>query len=192
QQQPHSHAPLGGATQGGAQQGARHVAVPDIVPHVERTLGRIGQQRARCERITAVRQRDDAGPAGVRLHQRRARSGQPGIQRIVEAPRARQEPSTLLSTVPRRARASRCTCHFHETTPQAFRKLSRSALMVSASVVGMPCGKPLYVFKVLFCSNFADSGPESAYGTIWSSSPCITRTGTVIFFRSAVKSVWAK
>jgi hypothetical protein len=26
---------------------------------------------------------------------------------------------------------------------------------------------------------FADSGAESAYGTIWSSSPCITRTGTV-------------
>jgi hypothetical protein len=25
----------------------------------------------------------------------------------------------------------------------AFRKVSRSALMVSASVVGMPCGKPL-------------------------------------------------
>jgi len=26
---------------------------------------------------------------------------------------------------------------------QAFRNVSRSALMVSASVVGMPCGKPL-------------------------------------------------
>jgi hypothetical protein len=27
--------------------------------------------------------------------------------------------------------------------PYAFRKASRSALIVSASVVGMPCGKPL-------------------------------------------------
>jgi hypothetical protein len=27
-------------------------------------------------------------------------------------------------------------------------------------------------------SSFADSGAELAYGTIWSSSPCITRTGT--------------
>src|SRR5258708_8308599 len=25
----------------------------------------------------------------------------------------------------------------------------------------MPCGKPFWVFKVLFFSNFADSGPES-------------------------------
>ena len=48
---------------------------------------------------------------------------------------------------------------------------SRSALMVPASVVGIPCGKPLYVFSVPFFSNFADSGAESAYGTIWSSSP---------------------
>jgi hypothetical protein len=46
--------------------------------------------------------------------------------------------------------------------PYSLRNVSRSALMVSASVVGMPCGKPLYVFKVLFLSNFADSGPESA------------------------------
>jgi hypothetical protein len=31
-----------------------------------------------------------------------------------------------------------------------------------ASVVAMPCGKPLSVFNVLFLSNFADSGAESA------------------------------
>jgi hypothetical protein len=36
------------------------------------------------------------------------------------------------------------------------------AMMVSASVVGMPCGKPLEIFNVLFFSNFADSGAESA------------------------------
>ncbi|CKY85570.1 Uncharacterised protein [Mycobacterium tuberculosis] len=45
---------------------------------------------------------------------------------------------------------------------------------------------------MLFFSSLADSGPESAYGTIWSSSPCITSTGTVIFFRSSVKSVCEK
>jgi hypothetical protein len=47
-----------------------------------------------------------------------------------------------------------------------FRKASRSALIVSACVVGMPCGKPLYVFSVPFFSSFADNGPASAYGTI--------------------------
>jgi hypothetical protein len=32
---------------------------------------------------------------------------------------------------------------------------SRSALIVGASVVGIPCGNPLYVFNVPFFSNFA-------------------------------------
>jgi NmrA-like family len=41
-------------------------------------------------------------------------------------------------------------------------KASRSALIVWASVVGMPCGNPLYVFSVPFCTSRADSGPESA------------------------------
>ena len=36
---------------------------------------------------------------------------------------------------------------------------------------------------------FDDLSPPTAIGTIWSSSPCITRTGTVIFLRSSVKSV---
>jgi hypothetical protein len=40
--------------------------------------------------------------------------------------------------------------------------VSRSALIVSAWVVGMPCGKPLYVFSVPFCTSSADSGPESS------------------------------
>ena len=34
--------------------------------------------------------------------------------------------------------------------------------MVSASVVGMPCGKPLYVFTKPIYSSIADSGAESA------------------------------
>src|ERR1700760_4449387 len=68
----------------------------------------------------------------------------------------------------------------------------RSALIVSAWVVGIPWGNPWYVFRVPFGRSFADRGPESAYGTTWSSSLCITRTGTVIFLRSSVKSVWEK
>jgi len=47
-------------------------------------------------------------------------------------------------------------------------------------------------FSVPFWTSLADSGPESAYGTIWSSSPCITSTGTLICLRSSVKSVWEK
>jgi hypothetical protein len=43
---------------------------------------------------------------------------------------------------------------------------NKSALIVSAFVVGMPCGKPLYVFKIDPLINLALSGPESAYGTI--------------------------
>jgi hypothetical protein len=44
----------------------------------------------------------------------------------------------------------------------AFRKASRSALIVSALVVGMPCGNALYVFSVPFFKSFADKGAESA------------------------------
>jgi len=46
--------------------------------------------------------------------------------------------------------------------------------MVSACVVGIPCGKPLYTLRVAFLTSLAVSGPEAAMGTIWSSSPCIT------------------
>ncbi len=45
---------------------------------------------------------------------------------------------------------------------QDCKKASRSALIVSAWVVGMPCGNPEYVFSVPFCTSCADSGPESA------------------------------
>jgi hypothetical protein len=41
-------------------------------------------------------------------------------------------------------------------------KASRSALIVSAWVVGIPCGNPLYVLSVPFCASRAGSGPESA------------------------------
>ncbi len=53
--------------------------MPHVVPRVERALGGVGQQRTCGEGIVPVRQRDDAGQAGVRLHERRARPTQPGI-----------------------------------------------------------------------------------------------------------------
>ena len=48
------------------------------------------------------------------------------------------------------------------TNSQDCRKASRSALIVSACVVGQPCGNPLYVFSVPFRRSSAVSGPESA------------------------------
>jgi hypothetical protein len=41
-------------------------------------------------------------------------------------------------------------------------KASRSALIVSAWVVGMPCGKPGYFFRVPFCISSTARGPEVA------------------------------
>ncbi len=51
---------------------------------------------------------------------------------------------------------------------QPLMKASKSALITSAFVAPMPWGKPLYTFKVLCLSSLADSGAESAKGTIWS------------------------
>lgn len=53
---------------------------------------------------------------------------------------------------------------FHTPATLAFAAMNsrRSALICSAFVVGMPCGKPLYVFKIAPFTNFALSGPESA------------------------------
>ncbi|MNF16207.1 hypothetical protein D3C80_2191310 [compost metagenome] len=56
----------------------------------------------------------------------------------------------------------------------------------------MPCGSPGWIFSVPFFSRGADSRAESAIGTIWSSSPCRTRVGTLMAFRSSVKSVSEK
>src|SRR5579863_10230332 len=66
----------------------------------------------------------------------------------------------------------------------AFRNVRRSALIVPASPVAAARGKPSPVFKMLFLSNFADSGAECAKGAIWSSSPCTTRTRAVILSKS--------
>ncbi|MNT66876.1 hypothetical protein D3C72_2049740 [compost metagenome] len=61
--------------------------------------------------------------------------------------------------------------------------------MTSPWVVSMPCGKPAYTFSVPCFSSLTDSREESSMGTIWSSSPCMTRVGTVMAFRSSVWSV---
>ncbi|MGH3298350.1 MAG: hypothetical protein ACRDP7_41820 [Trebonia sp.] len=62
---------------------------------------------------------------------------------------------------------------------------SKSLLIVSACVVGIPCGKPVYVFSVPFCTSLTVRGPEVSWGTTWSASPFMARTGTLIFFRSS-------
>ena len=53
---------------------------------------------------------------------------------------------------------------FHTAATLVFAAMNsrRSALIWSALVVGLPCGKPLYVFKMAPFTNFALSGPESA------------------------------
>jgi len=67
-------------------------------------------------------------------------------------------------------------------------KASRSALVTSACVVGIPCGKPGYVLSVPSATSSAARGAIVAGLTVWSSSPCRTSTGTPIFLRSSVKS----
>jgi len=68
--------------------------------------------------------------------------------------------------------------------------------MVSASVVGMPWGKTLLGFNDdVAVSSLRQQAPRSAPSrddSGRSGSPCITRDGTVLFFRSSVKSVWEK
>jgi hypothetical protein len=45
---------------------------------------------------------------------------------------------------------------------QDWMNASRSLLMVSACVVGIPWGKPGYVFSVPFCTSWTARGPEVA------------------------------
>jgi hypothetical protein len=45
---------------------------------------------------------------------------------------------------------------------QDWMNVSRSLLIVSACVVGIPCGKPAYVFSVPFCTSSTARGPEVA------------------------------
>src|SRR5258707_8523792 len=48
---------------------------------------------------------------------------------------------------------------------------SRSALIWSALVVGIPCGKPGYTLSVAPFTSFEDCKAAAPMGTIWSSSP---------------------
>ena len=73
----------------------------------------------------------------------------------------------------REARSSRKSerlgrrCRYAEAVVAApLKKVSKSALIWSALVAGMPCGKPLYTFSVAFFSIFADLRPAAAIGTI--------------------------
>jgi AraC-like DNA-binding protein len=68
---------------------------------------------------------------------------------------------------------------------QDWMKASRSGLSTSACVVSIPCGKPGYVFSVPFCTSLTVRGPEVSWGTTWSASPFMARTGTLTFFRSS-------
>ena len=44
EEQPHTHAAIGGAEQRSEQQAPRQIVMPDVVPRIERGLGGIGQQ----------------------------------------------------------------------------------------------------------------------------------------------------
>src|SRR6267378_2680203 len=56
----------------------------------------------------------------------------------------------------------------HAPTPNrcSLKNASRSALIWSALVVGMPCGKPGYTFSVAFLTIFADIRAAAPIGTI--------------------------
>jgi hypothetical protein len=49
-----------------------------------------------------------------------------------------------------------------ERNDQDWMDLSKSLLIVSACMVGIPCGNPAYVFSVPFCTSSTARGPEVA------------------------------
>src|SRR4029078_4020216 len=77
-------------------------------------------------------------------------------QSRLKCPRAKNERRRLLL-----AASSHPYSAVLAVTPER-RKISRSALIVSAFVVGMPCGKLLWVFSVPFFNSLADNREESA------------------------------
>ena len=54
--------------------------------------------------------------------------------------------------------------------------------MTLAWVVAIPCGQPGYTFSVARWSSLARLQGGSPIGTIWSSSPCASKTGDVDLF----------
>jgi hypothetical protein len=110
----------------------------------------------RCGSLLSSRRRrphpSGSGNVGVPL-------GSPTGTRAIACPKLQSSDKTPVGTSAQSAEP--------QPTPsrrvsQDCRNASRSALIVSASVVGQPCGNPLYVFSVPFCRSSADSGPESA------------------------------
>jgi hypothetical protein len=49
-----------------------------------------------------------------------------------------------------------------ERNVQDWINVSKSLLIVSACMVGIPCGKPAYIFSVPFCTSSTARGPEVA------------------------------
>jgi len=117
-----------------------------------------------------VRPRED-GPCVDNLREHRigrVKSGKPGTD-LLRAPRCHHASASLIPAasgrtdgrsvhpphaalpgqmpVPARGRGQ-------ERDGQDRMKASRSALIVSAWVVGMPCGKPGYLFSVPFCTAY--------------------------------------
>ena len=65
--------------------------------------------------------------------------------------------------------------------------------MVAASVVGIPCGNPGVDLQGAVLDELGPTAHRRpGRARSWSSSPCITSTGTEIALRSSVKSVWEK
>ena len=104
--------------------------------------GKLPLQRSGRKRSTAIRRWIEADPAHS--------AACPDVQSPDAAPSCSSAPSSGRQPAPSRRAGQDCT------------KASRSALIVWAWVVGMPCGNPGYVFSVPFCTSRADSGPESA------------------------------
>jgi hypothetical protein len=102
------------------------------------------------ETPASIRYRERGCPFGIPDRNVRTSTACPDVQSLDETPSCSSARAQSHSRRPAARVGQDCT------------KASRSALMVSASVVGMPCGNPLYVFSVPFCRSRADSGPESA------------------------------
>ncbi|MNT17181.1 hypothetical protein D3C72_1523190 [compost metagenome] len=70
QQQADAHSAVGRLVQRLQQHGACHVAMPDVVLHIQAAFGRARQHHARGESVVGVGQRVDAGFARVGRRQR--------------------------------------------------------------------------------------------------------------------------
>ena len=79
EQQPHTHATIGGAVERLEQQRSGHVVVPDVVLHVQRMLGGTGEQHACREGVETFLQGEHARLARMRLYHPAAGGAQPRL-----------------------------------------------------------------------------------------------------------------